>query len=267
MRSGRSHKQSRPGELLVRLEKAGVRKAGMSGGPEGWRVRDVSLELRRGQIVTLVGPNGSGKSTTAKMILGLAGPDSGVLWRKPGIRIGYAPQKLRIDPSLPLSAGRFLSLLRPVAGDEMKRALERTGAGACLDRQLASLSGGEFQRVLLARAILGRPDLLVLDEPVQGVDIGGEAMLYRLIAQLPKELDCAILLISHDLHMVMSATDLVICLNNHMCCSGTPEKIGGDPAFARLFGGDERLWLAPYRHLHDHHHCADGSIAEENEGG
>ncbi len=243
--------------LLVEACNIGVQREGR------WLVRHVDLQVHRGEIVTLIGLNGSGKSTTAKLILGLLHPDEGQVVLRPQLKVGYVPQSLVIDPSLPLTVRRLMTLTASYNGQQVAEALAKTGASSCMDRPVQKLSGGEFQRVLLARALLAQPQLLVLDEPVQGVDYAGEIALYELIAALRAELDCGILLISHDLHIVMAATDRVICLNGHVCCSGTPERVANAPEYRQLFGARAADTLALYHHDHDHHHHDDGSISEQ----
>ena len=212
----------------------------------------VSLDLRRGEIVTVVGPNGSGKSTLLRLMAGALLPDAGRIERAAGLKLGYAPQTLRIEPSLPLSVDRFLALPRRDAG--AGAALARVGLSGLGRRPLAALSGGQFQRALLARAILGRPDLLLLDEPTQGLDQPGQAAFYRLIEELRAEIGCAVVMVSHELHVVMSGSDRVICLNGHICCEGTPEVVSAAPAYRALFGTGTGGALAIYRHEHDHDH-------------
>ncbi|MEK9725857.1 MAG: ATP-binding cassette domain-containing protein, partial [Rhodospirillaceae bacterium] len=180
------------------------------------------MTVRPSEIVTLIGPNGSGKSTTAKLALGLVAPDEGVAERRAGLRVGYLPQAVAIDWTLPLDVARFMNLTAKVPRTDADAALAATGVAHLRHAEVRSLSGGEFQRIMLARAIAAKPDLLVLDEPVQGVDFAGEIAIYELIAQVRNDLGCGILMISHDLHVVMAAADQVICLNNHVCCSGTP---------------------------------------------
>ena len=206
-------------EPLVILENAGVNRSGR------WLVRGVGLSINPGEIVTLIGPNGSGKSTTAKMALGILKPDEGGVRRRPGLRVAYVPQKLAIDWTLPLTVARFMRLTGELGAGEAAAAMAATGVGHLAHAEVRTLSGGEFQRVMLARAIARKPELLVLDEPVQGVDFTGEIALYDLIGRIRDELHCGILLISHDLHVVMAATDRVICLNGHVCCSGTPTAV------------------------------------------
>ena len=246
-------------DMLVEARNIGVYRDGR------WLVRHVDLQVRAEEIVTLIGPNGSGKSTTAKLVLGLLTPDEGKVALRSGLRIGYVPQSLPIDANLPLSARRLLNLTASHSEAEMKRALQSVKALDCLDRAVQTLSGGEFQRVLLARAILTKPQFLVLDEPVQGVDTAGEIILYELIGQLRDELQCGILLISHDLHIVMAATDRVVCLNGHVCCSGTPDRVANSPEYRQMFGARAADTLAVYQHHHDHHHHADGSISGRGE--
>jgi zinc transport system ATP-binding protein len=238
---------------LLRLQGITVQFAGQA------VLQDVQLQVDTGQIVTLIGPNGAGKTTLVRAVLGLLRPDSGTVWRKPRLRIGYMPQKLVVDPSLPLSVLRFLRLVPGVDRASAQAALAEVGAEQVIDSPLQSISGGELQRVLLARALLRKPELLVLDEPVQGVDVAGQAELYRLITRLRDRHHCGVLMVSHDLHLVMSTTDQVICLNRHVCCSGHPEQVSGDPAFVELFGQDARS-LAVYHHHHDHSHDLHGAV-------
>ncbi|TCD16735.1 metal ABC transporter ATP-binding protein [Oricola cellulosilytica] len=244
----------KPAEPLVSLDNAGIRRDGR------WLVRGVDLSVRPGEIVTLIGPNGSGKSTTAKLALGILKPDHGIARRRDGLRVGYVPQKLSVDWTLPLSVERFLRLIARVARDDIEAAVARTGIGHLRRAEVRNLSGGEFQRVMLARAIARRPDLLVLDEPVQGVDFSSEIALYELIGRLRDELRCGVLLISHDLHVVMAATDRVICLNGHVCCEGTPTAVASSDAYKQLFGARDGPALAVYEHQHDHTHLPDGRV-------
>jgi len=243
-----------PSAPLISLKGAGFRDGGR------WLVQGVDLTVSRGEIVTLIGPNGSGKSTTARMALGLLKASTGEARQKDGLVVGYVPQKLTIDWTVPLSVERFMHLTGRLTRDALDEALEATGALALKTAQVGHLSGGEFQRVMLARAIARRPDLLVLDEPVQGVDLAGEIALYDLIRRLRDELGCGVLLISHDLHVVMAATDRVICLNGHVCCSGTPRAVASTPAYQNLFGDRMAATLTVYQHDHDHTHLPDGSV-------
>lgn len=244
-------------QVLAEARAMGVRRGG------SWIVRDIDLVVRRGEIVTLIGPNGGGKTTTAKALLGLVSPDAGKVARAPGLKVGYVPQRFFVDWSLPLDVDRLMQLARRYAPADIAAALEKVGAAHLAGRQLKHLSGGELQRVLLARAIIGRPDLLVLDEPVQGVDYGGEIALYNLIRELRDHLDCGILLISHDLHIVMASTDDVVCINGHVCCSGTPEHVVGNDEFKRLFGMKGASALAVYHHVHDHSHDHHGAVVPD----
>ena len=244
------------GEILVQLTGAGVKRGGR------WLVENVDLTLRQGEIVTLIGPNGSGKSTTARMATGVLRPDAGTITRKPGLRIGYVPQKLAIDRTLPLTVHRLMRLTGHYGEGEIAAALEAVGMRAHAGAEVQNLSGGEFQRALLARAMLRKPDLLVLDEPVQGVDFSGEVALYDLIRSLRDTTGCGILLISHDLHVVMAATDVVVCLNGHVCCTGTPESVARSPEYVKLFGERAASALALYQHHHDHTHLPDGRVLD-----
>ncbi|MCH9297737.1 zinc ABC transporter ATP-binding protein ZnuC [Pantoea allii] len=220
----------------------------------------VSLELHPGKILTLLGPNGAGKSTLVRVVLGLLAPTSGQVRRSADLRIGYVPQKLHIDPTLPVTVERFMRLSRGARNQDILPALKRVQAGHLLKSPLQKLSGGETQRVLLARALLSQPQLLVLDEPTQGVDVNGQVALYDLINQLRHELNCAVLMVSHDLHLVMAKTDEVLCLNHHICCSGTPEAVSQHPEFIAMFGPRGAQELAIYRHHHNHRHDLQGRI-------
>ena len=209
----------------------------------------VTLDLLPGRIVTLIGPNGAGKTTLVKVVLGLLQPDTGSVQRSAQLRVGYMPQKLHIDPTLPLQVDRFLHFANASATESLA-ALERVGIAHLIKQPVSGLSGGEMQRMLLARALLRKPNLLVLDEPVQGVDVTGQEALYQLIGELRDELNCGILMVSHELHLVMAATDEVVCLNQHVCCHGTPQQVSVDPEFVALFGAKTAL----YTHHHDHEH-------------
>ncbi|WP_275555025.1 zinc ABC transporter ATP-binding protein ZnuC [Mixta sp. Marseille-Q2659] len=221
---------------------------------------NISLSLEPGRILTLLGPNGAGKSTLVRVVLGLIEPDSGQLKRDNPLRIGYVPQKLHLDPTLPLTVERFLRLRPGTRKSDVLPALKRVQAGHLQHAALQKLSGGETQRVLLARALLNQPRLLVLDEPTQGVDVNGQVALYDLINQLRLELNCAVLMVSHDLHLVMAKTDEVLCLNHHICCSGTPEVVSRHPEFIAMFGPRGAEQLAIYRHHHNHRHDLQGRI-------
>ena len=230
-------------------------------------LQNISLTLNTRQIVTLIGPNGAGKTSLVKIVLGLVPPTSGKIERLEGIRIGYMPQRLQVDQSMPVSVSRFLSLGANARADRIDDALEEVGASVLKDSQLFALSGGELQRVLLARALIQEPQLLVLDEPAQGVDVNGQAELYRLIADIRDRHGCGILLVSHDLHLVMSATDEVICLNQHVCCHGHPEQVRHDPAYLELFGKKDAETLAVYTHHHNHSHDLAGDVVDADDCG
>ncbi len=220
---------------------------------------DVDFEISRGEIVTVVGPNGSGKTTLLRALIGALRPSGGTIKRQAGLKIGYVPQKLAIDPTLPMTVARFLGLPHRHPSEKIKAALEQVGAAGLAARPLADLSGGQFQRALLARALLENPDLLVLDEPTTGLDQPGSAALYRLIEDIRKEYGCAVLMVSHELHVVMSASDRVICLNGHVCCHGAPDIVASAPEYRALFGSGTGGALALYRHDHDHDHDHDHS--------
>ena len=242
-------------KLLVKLENAGVFRSSK------WLVRGISLEINQGEIVTLIGPNGSGKTTTAKMILNILNTDEGLVTGK-ARKMAYVPQKINIDWTMPLRVIDFMKITNSLNNTEINESLSMTGVDKLLYNQIHSLSGGEFQRVLIARAIAKKPDLLVLDEPVQGVDFNGELALYNLIKEISVNLNCGILLISHDMHFVMSTTDHVICLNGHICCSGSPSNVVKNPEYIKLFGQHNSETLSYYQHRHDHSHNHDGSISK-----
>ena len=225
-------------------------------------LNNISLQIKAEQIVTLIGPNGAGKTSLVKIALGLIKPTTGRVETKKGLRIGYMPQRLHIDQSMPVSVERFLKLAVNANNNEISNALGEVGADSLRHSQLFSLSGGELQRVLLARALIQEPQLLVLDEPAQGVDVNGQAELYRLISDIRNRHQCGILLVSHDLHLVMSATDEVICLNQHVCCHGHPEQVSNDPAYLELFGKKDAETLAVYTHHHNHSHDLSGDIVD-----
>ena len=239
--------------ILVKLNNAGFRQS------EKWLVEGVSLTIEKGKIVTLIGQNGSGKSTTAKMALGIYKNIEGTV-EKYTTKVGYVPQKISIDWTLPLRVSDFMILTENLKEDNINEALSLTGVIHLKDKNLGDLSGGEFQRVLLARAISKKPDLLVLDEPVQGVDFTGEIALYELIKKISNKLNCGILLISHDLHTVMSATDYVVCLNGHVCCSGSPMDVAKNNEYKALFGEQASQILSRYDHRHDHVHPNEAKI-------
>ncbi|WP_295895926.1 zinc ABC transporter ATP-binding protein ZnuC [uncultured Vibrio sp.] len=219
------------------------------------RVLDqVSFTLERKKITTLIGPNGAGKSTLVKVLLGLQTPDSGSINLSKPCKIGYVPQKLRLNDALPLNVKRFLQLAGRYSAQEILDALKLVRAEHLLNYNMHQLSGGENQRVLIARALLQRPDLLVLDEPAQGVDIQGQIDLYELIDDIRHRFSCAVFMVSHDLHLVMAKTDNVICLHHHICCSGAPQDITSHPTYIALFGHSGRESLALYEHQHQHHH-------------
>lgn len=241
-------------KLLIKAEGIGIYRSGR------WLVRKVFLQVRQQEIIALIGPNGSGKSTTVKAILGLLELNEGRISSKPGLTVGYVPQQLTIDETLPLTVRRLMTLTGSHKSEEISKALDMVGADHLMDEQTHQLSGGEFQRVMIARALIRKPDLLVLDEPVQGVDFAGEIALYDLIRKIRDRFGCGIILISHDLHMVMAETDTVICLNGHVCCSGTPQLVAENPEYRKLFGPRAADVLAIYRHDHDHTHAADGSV-------
>lgn len=240
------------GEALVEVSGASVEFAGRL------VLEAVDLTVRPGKIVTLIGPNGSGKTTLARLALGLLKPTRGSVRRRRGVRIGYVPQTIHIDETMPLTVRRFLALSGRPTTAEITEALDAVHAAHILASPIQSISGGEMKRALLARALLRRPDLLVLDEPSAGVDVTGQAELFELIDSIRKRTGCGILLVSHDLHLVMAATDEVLCLNRHVCCRGAPEAVTRHPEYLALFGGELAASMAVYAHDHDHEHDLSG---------
>lgn len=241
-------------KLLVSLKNVGVKR------DEKWLVRGIDFDVHRGEIVTLIGPNGSGKSTSVKCALGVINPDEGKVSKAKDLVVSYVPQKFNLDWTLPLSVKRLMNLTAKHSHTAIMEALTQVGVAHLADTEVSQLSGGELQRAQLARAMLRKPDLLVLDEPVQGVDFQGEAALYELIKHMRDHHGCGILLISHDLHVVMAATDTVICLNGHVCCRGAPKTVAASKEYKKLFGARASSALAIYDHQHDHVHLSDGRV-------
>lgn len=228
-------------------------------------LENISLKLNAGEIITAIGPNGAGKSTLIKLIVGLEQPTSGKVTRAKPLRIGYMPQKLHINPQLPLTTERFLLLSGPRS--KLSDAVARLDIDCLLKTPVQKLSGGELQRVLLARALMKEPELLVLDEPAQGVDVTGQAELYHLLGELRVELGCAVFMVSHDLHLVMAKTDQVLCLNKHICCHGEPESVSQHPEYIQLFGRKAAEDIAVYTHDHDHAHDLHGDVVDPAHSG
>lgn len=228
-------------------------------------LQDVSLSVEPGEIVTIVGPNGSGKTTLLRAIVGAAPAAAGRIRTAAGLRLGYVPQRLHVDPTLPITVTRFLSLPGGAASSDKAAALGRAGVPELANRQMSQLSGGQLQRVLLARALVARPQILLLDEPTAGLDQPGSAAFYQLIDDVRRETGCAVLMISHELHVVMAASDRVICLNGHVCCHGTPEHVSSAPEYRALFGTGTGGALALYRHDHDHTHGHDDSCGTDHQ--
>ena len=229
-------------------------------------LHNVSLSINTNQIVTLLGPNGAGKSTLVKVILGLMPYTSGKITRLNNLTIGYVPQSIKLNPTLPITVKRFMLLNKQLNNNNILNILSMVKAEYLIDKSMHQLSGGELQRVLLAQALAKRPQLLILDEPTQGVDVNGQVLLYDLISSAKKQFNCGILMVSHDLHLVMAKTDEVICLNHHICCSGTPASVSNDPEFISLFGQQGASQIAVYKHHHNHQHdlCKHANEQQNN---
>lgn len=211
----------------------------------------VNLGIEPGEIVTIVGPNGSGKTSLLKVLIGAIKPTTGQVERHPDLRLGYVPQRLHVEAMLPMTVSRFLSLPQKKSAHDITDALKMAGVPDIEQQQIMGLSGGQFQRILLARAMLDRPNLLLLDEATQGLDQVGIADFYRHIERIRQETNCAVLMVSHDLNIVMRQTDRVICLNKHICCQGEPDHVSASSEYHELFGtGEEHLAL--YHHHQNH---------------
>jgi len=241
-------------DILIKVDGLTVRRGGNE------LLRGVDLTVKSREIITVVGPNGAGKTTLLRAAMGLLAADEGRVTRRAGLTIGYVPQSIEIDPVLPLNVRRFLSLGLTAAKGVRASLMDEVDVPHLIDRPISDLSGGELRRVLLARALLREPDLLVLDEPVQGVDVGGQAEIYDLIARLRDKHGFGVLMVSHDLHLVMAATDHVVCLNQHVCCDGAPETVQQHPEYVALFGDRVAAGFALYAHHHDHDHDAHGDV-------
>ena len=224
---------------------------------------EVDVDVLPGKITTIIGPNGAGKTTLMRIMLGLEKANSGVVHKRRGISIGYMPQKLQLPEHMPMSVKEFIRLGKRVKSSFMDAVCNETGITTILHQQMATLSGGEHQRVLLCRALIRNPDLLILDEPVQGVDVSGQSALYQLIADIRKRRGCAVVMVSHDLHLVMAATDEVLCLNRHVCCAGHPQSVTRSSAYLDLFGPEVERSMALYTHHHDHRHGIHGDVIDD----
>ena len=229
-------------------------------------IRDISFQLQAGEIITIIGPNGAGKSTLIKTALGIIQPDAGAVSRHGSPVIGYVPQAVALDPALPLTVERFLRLGVAAAAAQAESPLELVGAAHLRKASMHAISGGELRRVLLARALMRAPDILTLDQPTAGVDVSGQGALYRLIQEIRDRYQCGILLVSHDLHVVMAATDRVLCLNHHICCSGAPDQVREHPEYLAIFGRQDAAQIGIYRHHHDHDHDLHGDICHSDHG-
>lgn len=244
-------------QVLAALNSVSVIRSGR------WIIRDIDLSIRRGEIVSLIGPNGSGKTTVTQLISGFIEPDRGSVKIANGIRMGYVPQSVNIEFTLPITVRRLMNISGKYGTLEIEEALDDMKILQLADQPVQQLSGGEFQRALFARALLRKPELILLDEPSQGLDFKGEIKLYNQIVDIRDRLNCSILLVSHNLHMVMARTDTVFCINSHVCCTGSPVDVVNNKAFEGLFGEEAAQSHALYRHRHDHTHLPDGSISRK----
>ena len=215
---------------------------------------DVSFKLHEGEFITLIGPNGAGKSSLIKVLLGVIKQDSGDITYTDNIRLGYTPQTFSANPFIPISVKDFLTLNQKLDSEFMLKTFELTGIKDLLKSPLKNLSGGELQKVLLTRALLNKPNVLILDEPAQNLDVDGQMQLYKLIQDIHQQKNCAVLMESHDLHRVMKESTQVLCLYHHICCEGLPESILKDEKFNDLFADQINDLMATYEHHHNHHH-------------
>ena len=245
-------------KLLVEMINVGIKRQNK------WLVKDISLEVNRGEILTLIGPNGSGKTTTIKLVSGILMPDEGTINSQKDIKLSYVPQNINVDWTIPIDVEYFMRLTNSIDKKNILKSLNLAGVDHLINEQIQTLTGGEFQRVLISLAIAREPDLLILDEPLQGLDYNGEKLLYNLINKIKDEIKCGIILVSHNLHMVMATTDHVICLNGHICCSGTPDIVSQSKEYIELFGTRQFEGLAFYTHKHNHKHKTDGSLIENS---
>jgi zinc transport system ATP-binding protein len=241
-------------ELLLGAERVSVRIDTRS------ILSEVSIALHAGEVVTLIGPNGAGKTTLLRTLLGLLTPDSGRVVSRPGLILGYMPQRLTLDAALPMTVERFLALAGKLAALQIPAVAKEAGVTHLLDRPVQTVSGGEMQRVLLARALMREPQALVLDEPAQNLDAAGQSELFLLLDSIRRRRGCGVLMVTHDLHVVMAAADRVVCLNHHVCCTGQPEAMRDHPEFLALFPQGLPKAVAPYRHHHDHGHLPSGEV-------
>ena len=217
---------------------------------------DVSLDLTKNDFITIIGPNGAGKSTLLKTLIGLITPDQGQVTRQDGLKIGYIPQKLQVEASLPITTQSFICLNKKNTND-INAIADELGIIPLLKKPVQTLSGGEWQRALLARALMDNPDAIILDEPAQNLDLTGQMHFYKMLDRLHQDRGLAILMVSHDLHLVMASTRQVVCLYHHICCSGAPQAVTQDPEFINLFGNEMASMMAVYHHQHDHSHDHD----------
>lgn len=235
-------------DTLIHVDKISLSRHGKS------ILDQVSFELKAGEFITLIGPNGAGKSSLIKVLLGLIKADTGSVTKSSNIRLGYTPQKFIPNEFIPISVLDFLQLNQKVDTNFLQETAQLTSIESILNHELSSLSGGEMQRVLLARALLAKPNVLILDEPAQNLDVNGQVHLYKLIQDIHQKQGCAVLMVSHDLHRVMKESTQVLCLYHHICCMGQPESILKDSQFNDLFADQMDELMATYEHHHNHCH-------------
>jgi len=214
-------------------------------------LKNIDIEINKNDFLTIIGPNGAGKTMLLKCLMEFYKPDSGKIIKKPNLKIGYMPQSINIINTMPLSVQNFITVRKKFDEVSFKKVVSETQTEKIIDKQLSVLSGGEMQRVLLARSLLNNPELLILDEPAQNLDVSGQIYFYNLLQSIYLKRGLSVLMVSHDLHLVMVSTKKVICLSNHICCYGKPQHITKDPEFISMFGKDMANIMAVYQHSNE----------------
>jgi len=224
---------------------------------------NIDIQINKNDFITIIGPNGAGKTMLLKCLMGFYKPTSGRIERKEKLKIGYMPQSISIINTMPITVKDFITVRKEYDDISLNKVITEVSIGEIINKQLSVLSGGEMQRVLLARSLLNNPDLLILDEPAQNLDISGQLNFYKLIQEIYSKRNISILMVSHDLHLVMVSTKKVLCLYKHICCSGAPQQIAKDPEFLSMFGKDMANMMSIYQHSHDHNHDHNHLAGEE----